>query len=95
MYSWHVHLYLPLHLNYATLYLHVAGQYYETMVRYEKFFILETQYIPGVLVSVAVSDVSADATDTGSTTVQYVILAHTIVCCLSSQTKHNTCIIFC
>lgn len=38
------------------------------MVRYEKFFILETQYIPGVLVSV-VSDLSADATDTGSTTV--------------------------
>ena len=65
----------------------IAGQYYETMVRYEKFFILETQYIPGVLVSV-VSDLSADATDTGSTTVQYVILAHTWVCCLSSQTKH-------
>ena len=68
----HVLLYVHPYLYTITLELctlvFIAGQYYETMVRYEKFFILETQYIPGVLVSV-VSDVSADATDIGSTTV--------------------------
>ena len=58
--SFRLHLLVPVNCNAVTVF---SGQYYETIVRYEKFFILETQYIPGVLVSHAVGFRGTDTTE--------------------------------